>query len=86
MNSRYIIDITNCTDSKWDIQCGYKKVIITDKDTGESVSFRCCSPIQDIVTYVAKYAEIIVKTADDFRDKLIRIHFTGKNDLVVGRE
>ena len=86
MNSRYIIEITNSTDSKWDIQCGYTKATIIDKDTGETLSFRCCNSIQDVATYVAKYTEAIFKTADTFRNKLIRLHFTGKHELVVGRE
>lgn len=82
MNSKYIINICNSTYSKWDVECGYQQVTITDKETGETLSFRCCSSIADIARYVDKYAEALLKTADTIRDRLVRFKFI-KDDYII---
>ena len=74
LHNRYEINICNSTENKWDIECGYSKVTITDKETEETISFRCCNPISDIASFVNKFADNLLKTKE-FEGKLLRIHF-----------
>lgn len=84
MNSKYIINICNSTYDKWDIDCGYHQVTITNKETQETVTFRCCNPIHDIARYVDKYAESLLKTANSISNRLIRINYVKDSYITEG--
>ena len=72
MDNKYLIEINNSTETKEDIRFGYVKATITDKETGETIYFRFCEPIQKVTEYVTKFAENLMLTKE-LEGKLLRI-------------
>jgi hypothetical protein len=73
LSNRYLIEINNSTETKEDIRFGYVKATITDKETGETIYFRFCEPIQKVTEYVTKFAENLMLTKE-LEGRLLRIN------------
>lgn len=73
LNSKYIIEVSNSTETKEDIRFGYVKATITNKETGETIYFRFCEPIQKVTEYVTKFAENLMLTRE-LEGRLLRIN------------
>lgn len=73
MNSKYIIEVSNSTETKEDIRFGYVKATIINKETGETIYFRFCEPIQKVTEYVTKFAENLMLTKE-LEGRLLRIN------------
>lgn len=65
------INITNSEETIEDIQFGYQKVTITDVTTGETLSFRSCSPLQETSDFVSAHVDNFFQTKE-FEGKLLR--------------
>ena len=72
LDSKYIIEVSNSTETKEDIRFGYVKATKINKETGETIYFRFCEPIQKVTEYVTKFAENLMLTKE-LEGRLLRI-------------